>query len=154
VGVVQMKCVVCGKEFESKNSNRKYCSKKCTNTQYYILKKQGMPARELTCPYCGKIFTTTRDNKIFCSETCGKRAWAKQKRDEDRKNRPIKPKMSKVRNADGLTEQEVREVIYAQDYAAERLYELSKSWTDKQRNFAKKRYCQKHEVYTIKEMGV
>ena len=50
--MVQVKCVVCGKEFESQKSTRKYCSKECENTMRRI--KWANRIKSI-CPYreCG-----------------------------------------------------------------------------------------------------
>jgi hypothetical protein len=47
----------------------------------------------------------------------------------------------------GLTREQIDAVIYAQDNAPKgKLWELSQNWTVKQREFARKRYCNKYEI--------
>lgn len=55
------KCLVCGKEFETKTPQKTYCSPECRKKAqgYYKI-----------CPACGKQFKTYSKNRIYCSAVC------------------------------------------------------------------------------------
>ena len=63
--MVTVKCVICGKEFESLKSTKKYCSKECENAnrrlKYAQAKAQGLDPHnkglsEKECLICNKKF--------------------------------------------------------------------------------------------------
>lgn len=61
-------CVYCNKEFEYRNSNRKYCSSEC----YRAHKKEEYVPLTLVCKNCGKTYYKTRTfkNQVYCSVEC------------------------------------------------------------------------------------
>lgn len=67
---VTSKCKLCGKEFDSWQSNaRQFCSRKCSsNGQGH---KQRPPAKRCVCQKCGKVFLEefSRDRK-YCTHKC------------------------------------------------------------------------------------
>lgn len=77
--MVQVKCVVCGKEFESQKSTRKYCSKECENTMRRIKwanrikeEKEQKLMPEKVCPICNKKFRpkSAAANQRICCYDC------------------------------------------------------------------------------------
>jgi predicted nucleic acid-binding Zn ribbon protein len=65
------KCVICGKEFETKSSRQITCSKQCSYKEHYNKemqrKKIAFPFRN--CKMCGKEFIPTSKEQ-FCSDEC------------------------------------------------------------------------------------
>lgn len=53
-----LKCISCGKEYDTYDKKKRYCSKGC----YGVLK---------ICENCGKEFRTTFINQPYCSRKCG-----------------------------------------------------------------------------------
>lgn len=76
-------CISCGREFEAKRSDAKYCSKNCRQNSS-LRKKRGSFSKK-TCPVCGKEFKGPNHQK-YCSEDCYE--WADRlqtfRRNEDR----------------------------------------------------------------------
>ena len=83
--MVQVTCVICGKEFESIKTTKKYCSKECMNEARrinyaqqkqkemesgIIKEKKEMPEKQ--CLLCGKIFRpkTPAANQRSCCYDC------------------------------------------------------------------------------------
>lgn len=58
-------CLVCKKEYESKNKYSKYCSYKC-NYKHKIIN----PKHTLICEKCKKEFKSNNKKQKFCSESC------------------------------------------------------------------------------------
>ena len=58
-------CKFCGKEFETRAYNAKYCSKSCKGKQYH-----GSTIHDVTCPVCGTVFQTSNSKSKFCSQAC------------------------------------------------------------------------------------
>ena len=79
--MVTVKCVICGKEFESLKSTKKYCSKECENAnrrlKYAKAKAEGlnphnMGLKEKECLICNKKFTpkSKSANQRTCCYNC------------------------------------------------------------------------------------
>lgn len=69
-------CKCCGKEFESKGPNVKYCSVECRNKDLLI--RQGK-FQNRKCLNCGKEFETSDGRKKFCCGSCRYEYELKQK---------------------------------------------------------------------------
>lgn len=63
------KCLVCGKEFESRNNAQKCCSLKCSSLRKKITDKIKISNKKLICETCGVEFVGNKNNK-FCSKKC------------------------------------------------------------------------------------
>lgn len=61
----KVKCVQCGREFDTNLYNKKFCSKQCRELFHY--KPQSY---EITCVVCGKKFMTGRSTQRFCTPKC------------------------------------------------------------------------------------
>lgn len=62
-----IECEYCGKPFEKKNYNQKYCSKEC----YLKSNHPSQAVHEIrVCPGCGKEFVTKNASSSFCSKKC------------------------------------------------------------------------------------
>lgn len=72
-------CPNCGKEFDAKGPNAKFCNPKC---QREFKKKESQIVVEKVCKNCGKAFKTTDNRKEYCCEECLKNS----------KKKPIKTK--------------------------------------------------------------
>ena len=61
-----LKCVVCGDDFEAKHKNTKYCSDTCRK-----IKRENIPLEHLRiCINCGKKFINSNGRIKFCDEQC------------------------------------------------------------------------------------
>lgn len=61
-------CVVCGKEFDSKQRVARYCSGACKQKYRRLTKRDSIPA---TCIICGKPFMTNKFHpSVTCSASC------------------------------------------------------------------------------------
>jgi hypothetical protein len=60
-------CVQCGKEFQCKSNNDKYCSDYCAIRFRYYLKRKDYIKE---CPVCKKNFNTRSSIKKYCSKKC------------------------------------------------------------------------------------
>lgn len=56
-------CPQCGKEFQTYNTKKKFCSRNC---QY----KNRTKDKSKICPVCGKQFEAKKNTQIFCSVKC------------------------------------------------------------------------------------
>lgn len=95
---IQKICLVCGKEFTTTKSIRKYCSRECSKYFHESQKKAiRQKAREgLKCEVCGVLIGGNRRRR-FCSQRCVNKARdlrqsALPKPKEPKKS--IKPKLS------------------------------------------------------------
>ena len=67
-----MKCAHCGKEFEPKSVNHRYCSRQC---QMEAARADWKALGILkTCEWCYKEFEATNSRVKYCSEACRKKA--------------------------------------------------------------------------------
>jgi len=92
-----MKCLNCGKEFESKGSGvtaKKFCSPSC-KSQFWSKKSRKPDIKVKQCAWCGKEFGSNREDKKFCSAECRIRAKDERGR-EARKNTPIKSEIQEM----------------------------------------------------------
>lgn len=81
------KCVICGKEFESKHGIIT-CSYHChlenvKRNQYKqdLIRKGILKREKKKCPVCGKMFICNRNNIVYCSKKCREDATKKRRRD-------------------------------------------------------------------------
>jgi len=67
-------CEICGKEFETGYSFKKYCSKKCRrlslNARQNLKRQRAAKVEIHTCQNCGKQFETANKQKVYCSPKC------------------------------------------------------------------------------------
>ncbi len=68
-------CAFCGKEFNPRGTNRKYCSAECTYKEYKKRRQTRMNwlienRANKTCPVCGKEFKAHNLNQKYCSPEC------------------------------------------------------------------------------------
>lgn len=79
-------CEHCGKTFNAKHRDTRFCGRKCNDAAYYITKKKSAPVAnpapaaikptthksfgQAKCLYCGKIFRQSFVNEKFCSDKC------------------------------------------------------------------------------------
>lgn len=74
-------CPNCGKEFDAKGPNTKFCCPKCQRDFKKKEKQAVQTVFEKVCPTCGKTFSTVRKNKVYCCEACRMESLIKQPRD-------------------------------------------------------------------------
>ena len=88
-----MKCEYCGKEFEPRSWNQKYCSEECqqanNNLLMQVWEAKAVP-KEKTCSHCGGKFTGKPSQK-YCSRSCKEKAHQKR---EQEKLKVVKVKKS------------------------------------------------------------
>lgn len=75
-------CPVCGDEFYTNDSKKKYCSSRCASraaSKSYQHPKAKL--RVLQCARCSATFSTTNNNQIYCSKECST-AESKRKAEE------------------------------------------------------------------------
>lgn len=71
---IKKTCPVCGREFTTVYSYKKYCSKECYYTA--LLRRENEKHKPVTelykkiCPECGKEFLAKYKNRRYCSEEC------------------------------------------------------------------------------------
>lgn len=67
-------CEICGKEFEPRQYNQKYCSAKCAKKASYQKEKENKPkVEDKICTICGQKFTPKISTQTICgSEECKK----------------------------------------------------------------------------------
>ena len=67
---MKLKCQFCGKEFEAKRCDTKYCSRSCQGKASRQRLKEGINALEHICPKCGKTFIVKDHafNRRYCYE--------------------------------------------------------------------------------------
>ena len=63
------KCEVCGKLYEPKRKDQKYCSKQCKDKRRN--KPKGLVYIK-TCKHCGETFAAKHHNEAYCSDECRK----------------------------------------------------------------------------------
>ena len=66
--VFHKKCDKCGKEFETFNAKKRWCSGSCA--QFAWRKAQPKKTEIKTCPTCTKEFQVTNEHKKYCSSEC------------------------------------------------------------------------------------
>ena len=87
-------CVICGRSFNARTSNAKYCSDDCRrkakNLKSRAQRKERTPLQK-TCVICARSFETFANNKMYCSRECKKAAERRRKR-----ARPVRSIVEKV----------------------------------------------------------
>ena len=149
-------CRVCGKEFQPSHGLQTCCSPDCrqkykveykrrSRKEQYAKIKAANPAERIVrkCELCGKEFTVGRmKQQRFCSTICNKRAYRIKHGAVPRRSRTDASTV--FERAELRRQKLMQEVIDAQRGPIEELYEKSKKWTKKQRDFAKARYLKIH----------
>lgn len=140
-------CEGCGKEFESRANNVKFCSRSCYMRFRLALEKANYVSQRTVekrvCPFCGKEFETLRSNMKFCSRQCRIHAQyhaTKEEMEQKKKAREEEARTRAVNAAGGITEEQRREVIRAQSSDRDTLWRASQKWTPEQRNYAARRW--------------
>ena len=65
------KCPQCGKEFYSKGSITKFCSRNCATSWNHNVEQRGNGnTREVECKVCGKKFARHNKRQKYCSQEC------------------------------------------------------------------------------------
>lgn len=68
------KCLFCGKEFETDNEQKKYCTHGCARKDYYKRTYQYAPTGKkiIKCKYCHKEFEVNMSGRVsqYCSRSC------------------------------------------------------------------------------------
>ena len=82
-------CPVCGKEFITTNSRKKYCCANCDATAY---RDRHRVKHEKICPICGKKFVVNRRLNVYCSREC----YEKSKVIYRKEHRVLKEQLEKV----------------------------------------------------------
>ena len=73
---IMIPCANCGKEFEKKSHNSRFCSPKCKRHALYEASKTRKEKidlskpRTLNCKQCNKEFTTSAPKALYCSIRC------------------------------------------------------------------------------------
>lgn len=67
-------CPVCGKEFTTPYTFKKFCSVECRTPSYYNKRKLKNKIYNRICLVCGKSFSTTDKRKIYCNDKCTDKA--------------------------------------------------------------------------------
>ena len=152
--VRQAVCAFCGKTFTVSQKHLKYCSKECHDVALRRIraaykvrdraKKRAAFDGRRTCAFCGREFVADikQHNKIYCSYDCQKAVWAAAKR----KGLTAERRRSPERDAFGLTAEQRNAVIRAQNGSRDELWAASQTWTAKQREFAKARFAEIHQL--------
>lgn len=83
-----MICLYCGKEFQPKTKNQKFCCRNHGDRYRYDTQRR-KEAIEKTCPICGKVFEASgyAIKRIYCGDKCLKAAM-KKRRAEERLEQP------------------------------------------------------------------
>lgn len=79
-----MKCEYCGKEFEPRSWNQKYCSVECQQANNNLLRRARAAKaepKEKTCLYCGEKFFGKPGQK-YCSRRCKEKAHMKREQEK------------------------------------------------------------------------
>jgi hypothetical protein len=101
-GMLNLKCVECGREFLSHPSrNRKFCSPECAYKNPARLAatatKQKKDRGSATCVGCGIVFKiTTKGGRKYCSQPCAAKHIGAETIKSNRATLPAKTKVSKV----------------------------------------------------------
>lgn len=66
-------CINCNKEYETHQTESKYCSYECRYESSYRYMVERKPTYNIKCKECGKWFSTTNKGKKYCSVTCSDR---------------------------------------------------------------------------------
>ena len=87
-------CLLCGVQFDTHLSHKKYCSMECQEKAE--VRKREKKRRELereaknidrTCPVCGVQFVAHRSNKVYCSVHCKRRSYNTGNIEKDKKEK-------------------------------------------------------------------
>ena len=76
-------CKCCGKNFEARNSNAMFCSRKCQG-KFHRQEEAKERQWDCTCENCGTIFPTSKRNVKYCCVGCREKAKYKRQRQRDR----------------------------------------------------------------------
>ena len=81
-------CPVCGKEFELRRADQRYCSEACKKKARYIIRRADASDGEtlkggMRCAECGKPFDQIKANQKYCSYQCQWKAATRRKRERE-----------------------------------------------------------------------
>lgn len=98
IGPIYSTCPICGVYFPKRDTNQKYCSKKCKNSMSgkkqnpgnikNISKEKKAIKEKATCPICGKEFLKSTVNQKYCNKGCSYEAFKMQQRNKKKKIHP------------------------------------------------------------------
>ena len=96
-----MICLYCGKEFQPKTKNQKFCCRNHGDRYRYDTQRR-KEAIEKTCPICGTVFTASgyAIKRIYCGDKCLKAAMKKRRMEgclEQSPNVAIDPSKSEIK---------------------------------------------------------
>lgn len=70
-------CAYCGKEFETEEKRRKYCSKECYEKahkeSFRSARAKEKVGKKIKCVVCGKEFIATTVQSKYCSKECSRK---------------------------------------------------------------------------------
>jgi hypothetical protein len=76
---VSGKCVVCGDDFKSSRSDKKYCSVRCANDAYILKRRNKTEQKRQSfskCIICGQPLKQTSNKiKMYCSCACKQKSY-------------------------------------------------------------------------------
>lgn len=81
-------CEGCGKTFESKRSNTRFCCPACRERVYRRQAAENR-SRKCICESCGKAFTTARKDVKYCCDACKKEANRQRQRERNAAKRAV-----------------------------------------------------------------
>lgn len=125
------KCEICGKPFEKKRYNQKYCSRICqleANRTFARERQRRMSTfgtiYKKICPFCGKLFTTTDKRKIYCSSDCQMKINIQRKKEQRQqwlKDNEENPEKTITENTVWLIKD-----LYKEGFTKERIAKMTK----------------------------
>lgn len=82
-----MICKICGKNFEPRRHNQKYCSSVCYGESLVRRQEAKRQGGGKICEYCGQIFKPRSEKSRFCSFDCAHKSILKKKAQNRAKER-------------------------------------------------------------------
>lgn len=85
-------CAICGKTFEGKRRDAKYCSSECREKGKAIAardsyrRKNGIESKTKICKYCDKMFDCMDFRQKYCSDTCRNKSKKEKTRKSENKS--------------------------------------------------------------------
>lgn len=144
-------CAGCGKEFETRANNVKFCSRSCymkfrlaRERAEYVSQKMVV---KRACAFCGNEFETRNGNMRFCSDKCRRHAQyhvSKEAMEQKISQREEAARARAIVESGGMTIEQRNAVIRAQSGDRDELWRASQSWTPAQRKFAQERWEELH----------
>jgi len=147
------RCLWCGNQFITKNTQKIFCSQMCKLTKRRV-NAYGVP-REQICPCCKNLFIAKRSNSVYCSKQCYSKNRRRANKEEIKERRAELYQYRIKEINERRREHRQEHLVEARDYAVKYRREHREKIRARERNYRRRvRYQQGILKATQARVGV